>query len=268
MASSSTRSASPARTPSTKCEAKSGFSGSRFTPSGLRLAAAQAFASRCFCSSMKSSTRSRRSRAAAGWRKGESALGARIIAAKQRALGGREILHVLPEVEARGARHAVDRVGAVLAQVDLVQVGLEDLALRVAGLEPEGARDLGELAAQRALGGEVDVLRELLGDRAAALGDAALLRVLDQRADAADRVDADVRVEAAVLGVEHGVDHVRGHALEAHDLAVLAALGEGGEERRLEQHARRGLAVEAERLDVLARVEECVASAPGGGAPG
>ena len=77
----------------------------------------------------------------------------------------RQLLERLVE---EGARRGLDAVGA-LAEVDLVEVHLEDLVLRVVALDLDRERDLLELARQRALVGEEQVAGELLGDRAAAL---------------------------------------------------------------------------------------------------
>ena len=57
------------------------------------------------------------------------------------------IAQVAAEPELRGGGDAVDRLRAALAQVDLVEVGLEDRALVVARLDQQRVQDLVELAA-------------------------------------------------------------------------------------------------------------------------
>ena len=76
-------------------------------------------------------------------------------------------------------------------------------------LEPEREKGFLDLALDRALVGEEEVLGQLLRDRGAALHDAAAARI-DGRAarQRADRVDAAMLEEAAVLGREHGLDEV------------------------------------------------------------
>src|SRR5207249_11077267 len=64
------------------------------------------------------------------------------------------------------------------------------------------------LSFQRALVVEKKVLGELLGDRGAALHDAARGGIGGQRAQRAGRIDAEVLVEAAILGGQHGSDEV------------------------------------------------------------
>ena len=65
------------------------------------------------------------------------------------------------------------------------------------------------------------VLGELLRDRGAALHDAAGARVGDQRADGAGEVDAEMLVEAPILGGEHRLDQVIGQLLERDRVVVL-----------------------------------------------
>src|SRR5690606_22769676 len=53
---------------------------------------------------------------------------------EHRRLVDREIGHALAEEEARGLADAMDRRRAPPSHVDLVEIGLEDLALRITGL--------------------------------------------------------------------------------------------------------------------------------------
>ena len=76
----------------------------------------------------------------------------------------------VPEEEPRGA---VDAVGAA-AEIDAVQVELEDLVLGEAPFEREGEDPFADLAAEAAVVGEEDVAGELLGDGRAALPPASL----------------------------------------------------------------------------------------------
>ena len=113
----------------------------------------------------------------------------------------REILQLLVEVaEARRG----DAIGAN-AEIDLVEIQLEDLVLRVGTLDADGEDSLLELALHRALAAEQEVLGDLLGDRRATLGtpvvtlDLGLDDFEDGTRDALE-VDAAMLVEAAVLG--------------------------------------------------------------------
>src|SRR5207237_5621053 len=109
---------------------------------------------------------------------------------QHRRLRRRQVLHLLAEIELRGEADAVDGAVAVLAEVDLVEVGLEDLLLAVMELEQHRHHELGELARQRALRRAEAVLRELLRDGAAALH--ALRAEREHRARERARVEAVV----------------------------------------------------------------------------
>src|SRR4029453_1586317 len=100
---------------------------------------------------------------------------------------------------------------ARLAEVDLVQVHLEDLLLRRAALEHEREQGLLRLALEAALGRPVaalvgrpqeEVLAELLRDRARALRAGVAFQVVDHGASEPDRIEPGVAEEAAVLDRE------------------------------------------------------------------
>jgi hypothetical protein len=113
-----------------------------------------------------------------------------------------QVLRRLAEVEPRGRLDAVRAV----AEVDLVAVQREDLALRVALLDLDGEDRLLDLALPGLLVGEEQVARELLRQRARAAGLAPLEDVLDQRDDDARDAEAEVLIELGVLG---GLDRLR-----------------------------------------------------------
>ncbi|MNN09664.1 hypothetical protein D3C81_1225540 [compost metagenome] len=75
----------------------------------------------------------------------------------------------LAEEELAGEAEAVHRTLAILADEHLVEVGLEDLALVVVQLQQHGHHRLGQLAAEAALAGEVEILHQLLGQGTATL---------------------------------------------------------------------------------------------------
>ena len=74
------------------------------------------------------------------------------------------------------------------------------------GLEPEREEGFLDLAVERALVGEEEVLGELLGQRRAALDDAAGTGILGDGTEEAEEIDAEMLEEAAVLGGEEGGD--------------------------------------------------------------
>ena len=146
-------------------------------------------------------------------------------------------LHRLAE-ERPGGR--LDPEGAV-AEVDLVEVHLEDAVLRVAPLQLQREHRLLELALEALVGGEEEHLGELLGDGAAPFHDAAAPEVLVDGARDAHRIHAVVGVEARVLG---GDDRLAER---------LRDLGEGHEDAPLDVELGDELVVVVVDLGALAR---------------
>ena len=137
-------------------------------------------------------------------------------AGEERGLVEAELLRTLVEVEARCLVDAEHRLASAVAEVDVVEVDLQDLVLRHARVEQDCQRNLHELAAPRPLLREESRLHDLLVDRAAALGDAARAEVEPERAGHADRIDADVMVEPHVLGGDERVRHEARQRRERH----------------------------------------------------
>ena len=153
-------------------------------------------------------------------------------------------------------RRGVDSVGAA-AEIDAVEIKLEDLVLAELAFEREREDRFLDLADEAAVVGQEDVARELLGDRR---GRADLVALDDRRAERAgdaDRIDADVAAEAPVLGRDHRRAHLR------RDLVV----GQPAAEARAHRHQH--LAVGGADADHLAEVgalgELGVARKVGGG---
>jgi hypothetical protein len=122
------------------------------------------------------------------------------------------------------------------AEVDGVEVALEDLLLGELPLQLEAEERLLRLARERALLREVEDLDVLLGDRRGALGGVGA-GVAPRGPDDALQVQPVVAVERPVLGGDDGLLHVLRHVRQRHRLAVL--------DREL---AERGLAVGVEDL--------------------
>jgi len=96
-------------------------------------------------------------------------------------------------------RSRIDTVGAV-AQVDLVDVQLEDLVLGQLTFDLQGQENLVGLARETALAAEEEVLRHLHGDGAATRLDMTGFHQLGRGAHQAARVDPVVIEEIVVLG--------------------------------------------------------------------
>ena len=114
---------------------------------------------------------------------------------EQRGFGERDLSRRLAEIALRGL---FDAVGAG-AEIDAVEIELENLRLGEFALEPERQQHFLQLAGDRALLRQEKIFGELLGDGRAALGDAAVQDVGDERAADAERIDAIMLVEAAIL---------------------------------------------------------------------
>ena len=158
----------------------------------------------------------------------------------------RQALDVLAVVDARGGAHAV----GALAEIDLVEIELEDAVLVELALDLERQEDLGQLAREGLLAAEEEVARHLHGDGAAALALLARAHQRHRRAQQALPVHARVLVEAVVLGGEEGLHQARRDPVELQRHAAL--LAELGDERAVaRQHAQRHLQAHlAQRLDV------------------
>ena len=162
-------------------------------------------------------------------------------AGDRRRFGQRHVADVLAEEQPRRLRHADDAERAALAERHVVQVHLEDRVLRRARRDDDRHPDLEQLAPQRLLARllqrharkhlrQEDVARHLLRDRAGAGGVARACRAMfdSTRADHADRIDAGMLVEAAILDREHRLRHARRDGGERHrpPLLALAAASE------------------------------------------
>ena len=125
---------------------------------------------------------------------------------QRRALSGVELGRRHAEV---GQGSGLDAPG-VLAEVDLVEVALEDLVLAHLPFERDRDHGLADLAGEGAFRGEVGVLDVLLGQRRPPLGDPARAHVGDHGAQQRHRVDPGVLVEPGVLRGDHRVARRRG----------------------------------------------------------
>jgi hypothetical protein len=135
-----------------------------------------------------------------------------------------EVADVLVEIGAARRLHTE----AAPAERDLIEVELHDLALGQHALDPPREDHLLELAGDRVLIAEQDVLGDLLGDRRAANRAAAraeLAGVVEHRVEGAGDVDATMGPEGLVLGRSVGVDQLRREILVLQLHAPLAGVG-------------------------------------------
>jgi hypothetical protein len=161
-----------------------------------------------------------------------------------------EVLGGFVEVAMGGG---LDAVGAG-AEIDPVQIEREDLLLGELGLEPHRQDQLLHLAADVLIVAEEEVARQLLGDGRGALGVAALAQVDEHHADHADRVEAEVVVEAPVLDGDEGRRHIGRQFVDLDRRGELAA-AHGDDDARTVEVVDRGVALD---LVELGRVRQAV----------
>ena len=150
-------------------------------------------------------------------------LGDFIKPGEQRRLGQSDEARALAEIFLRGRFHSV----GARAVVDPVEIEFEDLVLGIFALEPERQDRLLDLARHCPLLGQEQVLRQLLGQRRAALDRPAAGDIAHHRAADADRIDAHVRVEAPVLDGDKRFRQVGRQVYETDGRAAgVAAIGE------------------------------------------
>ncbi len=133
-------------------------------------------------------------------------------------------------------RRRLDAVGAG-AEIDPVQIEFEDFGLGMLALQPEREFRLLQLALQRALLGQKQVLGKLLRQRRAALRDAAMQDVGHRRTQDTERIDSVMRIEPAVLDGDEGFRQIGRQILQRDIGAGHFATG------------RQQAAVEADDLD-------------------
>src|SRR6185369_16899070 len=106
-----------------------------------------------------------------------------------------------------------DTIGAG-AEINPVEVELENLSLGMLALEPKRKFNLLQFPLQRALLGQEQILGKLLGKRRSALRNAAMQNVGDRRTRNPDRIDAAVRIEAAIFDGDEGFRQIRRKILQ------------------------------------------------------
>ncbi|MNV53363.1 hypothetical protein D3C71_1455070 [compost metagenome] len=109
-------------------------------------------------------------------------------------------------------RSRINPVGAV-AVIDFIQIHAENVVLAVLHFKLERVHRFLGLAGPGLLMRQVQIARQLLGQRACALGAAAVLQIDNNRAAHALEVEAGVLVKFAVLDSERGLDKQGGNLL-------------------------------------------------------
>ena len=157
--------------------------------------------------------------------------------------GDREFVHRFVEIDQRCGR---DAVGAE-AEIDFVEIEFEDAVLGIGALDAHRQQGFLDLAGERHLVGQKEVLRDLLGDRRGALRTpvgAEILRIQHGGARHAGEVDAAMLVEVLVLGGQERVDDQLRHRLDRQiEPALLGVFAEQRAVGRMDARHHRRLVI-------------------------
>ncbi len=170
----------------------------------------------------------------------------------------REFVHRLVEID---QRRGGNTVGAE-AEIDLIEIEFEDAVLRVGALDSHRQQGFLDLAGERHLVGQEEVLGDLLGDRGRALRPAVgtvILRVQHRRARHALIIDAAMLVEILVFGRQERVDDEFWNRLDRQiEPALLGVLAEQRTVRRVDARHHRRLIILKLRIvgQVLGKVPD------------
>ena len=133
-----------------------------------------------------------------------------------------QLFRFLHEVESRSLPDAEDPLGAVLAEIDFVQIVLEDLVLGVHPLRHQRHERFLDLALKGAITFQEEVLHQLLGQGTAALHDPSAPQVGYESPQHRHRVHTAVIVEALVLHRQNRLPHSRRHLVQPDDPPLFA----------------------------------------------
>ena len=113
--------------------------------------------------------------------------------------------------------------GAILTKVDFVEIGLQDLFFRIAGIQDDRHHDFVDLAPPGPLRGQVKILDQLLRQRAASLDDAPSTDVDKDGPHNAAQRDAVMIIKIMVLAGKQGVQEIIGGLIQFDQHAILPA---------------------------------------------
>ena len=146
----------------------------------------------------------------------------------ERGLGQGQLVEGLLEIRIRGGGNAI-RAGA---EINLVEVDLENAVLAELMLDPIGEQRLFDLARDGHLVTEQKVTDDLLRDRRRADRPLTALKTRQighRSAEDRSRVDAVMGIKIAIFGGQHRLDHRLRHLADRHNHPVLAGkLGHKG----------------------------------------
>jgi hypothetical protein len=127
-----------------------------------------------------------------------------------------EVAHALAEIE---IGCGFDAEGAA-AHIGAVEVKLQYLFLGQVRFQPQREEGFLDLAFQRALVGQEQVLGELLGEAGTALNHGIGADIFGHGAHEAENIDAVMVEEAAILRCKNRLDDMIGHLVDRHRIAL------------------------------------------------
>jgi hypothetical protein len=162
---------------------------------------------------------------------------------QQRELVQLELGERFAEVKLARESEAVNGASAILAQVDLVDVCVQQIALVVTDFERHGHERFAQLARPRALVRQEVAPDQLLRQRARAFANLAGRHVDEQRARHGDGIDPEVAIEPPVLDGLQRVGQQRRNLAGRDDEPVFAVRREqAADQDRVQPDDRRGAA--------------------------
>ena len=159
---------------------------------------------------------------------------------EQRELVELELRQRLAEIELTRETEAVDRTRAVLAEIDLVHVGVQQVRFVVAHLQRDRHQRLAQLAPPAALVRQEIAAHELLRERARALPELAAREIDECGACDRSKIDAVMLREAAILdGLQRRAEQRR-NLLRSENQPILAVRGKQAANQKRIQPDDRG----------------------------
>src|SRR5215213_3724999 len=111
--------------------------------------------------------------------------------------------------------------------INAIEIKLEDIVLGIFGFKPNGEDEFLQFTLHGSLRFEKKIFCKLLGDGGAALDNVAGAKIAESGAAEADRIYAEMRIEAPILNRDHRLGNIGGQLVEPDLVAEeRAALGD------------------------------------------
>ena len=141
-----------------------------------------------------------------------------------------------------GETKAMNSAGAILPEIDFIEIGFENLFFGVSGIKDHRHDDLVDLSPPGTFRGQVEILDQLLGQGTASLHDPTGPKINENGAQHAPEGDAMVHIKIVVFTGKKGFEQRFRGLIQANQDAILST-------RRIETSNLRWL--QAEKIDGL-----------------